>query len=1134
MTRDPLYQHILTALNGDLDEDLFERCAADVLREAYPTLVPMTGGDDGGYDGAIGTSAGPYPLLCTIDKRGPVANLRKNLATYVGRRTGPKFAVVATPRALSNKKKRNLERIASEEFQVQIINIHEQTDFANRLYRDARWRLELLGLSGSPEALSALPPRSRPERPPIVGREDDLEWIRNTAGDLLLVGQPGIGKTYLHETLVSDGVALFAVDSDPERLANALRARAPRVVIVDDAQESLPLLRTLQRLRTELGVAFRIHANCWAHSEKAVKAALDLPQANVRHIDLLTREEVLAVIHECGVYGPDQLLHVLLDQAAGKPGLVAALVAAAKRGDLRRVWSGEALAELLLHGRQLLNGKQDLPVLAAFALAGDAGASATEVASAFGISVLDVRNTLASLAAGGVLEEVGRYGEHRVSVHPQALRGVLVRDAFYKGPERLDAAPLMKTLQSDQRRIKGLATTLLAARQRGADIPNDVLFGIASDANSGAVWNHLAFVDASLSRALLKDHEDHIVRAADGLLHFEPEATLPHLLRIAATPKDSRSASARQNVKEWLEGDEPGDSVSIPRRRLLLAALRALTVDSNSMEGHAHDWALALAIRPAIDTHRVPPGDGMKVIIYSGIRPLSQLREIFLLWSEVVAACVGKRSLSQELRQVIEDWCFPDRHARADFSDELREFIKSVASRMLGDLQELSLCGRVCRSWIRQTATRAGLDVQVRVDRTFQRIFESRDFSTDWRTHERRREKILTSVAEELAVLGPNDALHQLSDMEQEAATFGWHDGHDRTFLYHRLAQSASDAVEWLRVAVSERLPPSQLKPFLDAAVASGRQELGALLSAMLTSPGYEDYRQLTSLAVLSMPEPDEVLLDAALEALESNGPSSTFALVHPAPPVQTSLRLMRHPKVEVRVHSALAEWRREPKGSVRDELRDDWRSAILSARDEYEHLLGDVLSSDVSLAFDWAIRKIDDTATSHERRFGLWKLHGLFAKVGELLDAEQRWKLLERIRPSGYDDETIEALLRGDAELFRRWVRVHLPNGQEGQYLALRPLDREIDDTWERFAIVAADEGVSPSLLAEHIHERGGRAVTGPYSSRYLKLIPKFERLASHPDERLRQAGLRGVEWARASADRELRDERSEAIRGR
>ena len=80
---------------------------------------------------------------------------------------------------------------------------------------------------------------------------------------------------------------------------------------------------------------------------------------------------------------------------------------------------------------------------------------------------------------------------------------------------------------------------------------------------------------------------------------------------------------------------------------------------------------------------------------------------------------------------------------------------------------------------------RAGLDVRgVSVDRAFQRIFESRDLSTDWRTHERRRQKILSHVAGELVALGPDEALRRLSDLEQEAAAFGWHDGHDRHFSW--------------------------------------------------------------------------------------------------------------------------------------------------------------------------------------------------------------------------------------------------------------------------------------------------------------------------------------------------------------
>ena len=678
MTRDPLYQQILQALCGDLNGELFEACAADLLREPYPSLAPMTGGDDGGYDGAIGTSAGSFPLLCTTDKRGPVANLRKNLATYVARRTGPKFAVVATPRPLSNRKKRNLERIASEEYHVQIINIHEQTDFANRLYRDAGWRLRLLGLSGRPEALSALPPRSRAERPPLVGREEDLQWTRSRTGDLLLVGQPGTGKTYLHEVLVSDGIGLFAVDDDPERLANALRARTPQVVIVDDAHERLPLVRTLQRLRVELGFAFRIHANCWSHSEDAVGAALELQHSDIRHVDLLNRDQILSVIKECGVHGPDQLLHVLLDQAVGKPGLATALVAAAKRGDLQRVWSGEALAEMLLHGRELLEDTRHLPLLAAFALSGDTGAAAAEVATAFGVSVLDVRNTLVSLAAGGVVEEVGRFGENRVAVHPPALRGVLVRDAFYKGAQRLDPAPLIERLRSDPARVAGLASSLLAARQRGAGIPNDLLLGLAMDADSDAVWHHIGFVNNSMNRDLLKCQPDHILRAADGLLQSDAEATLPHLLRIAALPGESKSTPAQRSVKQWLEGDEPGDPVSIPRRSLLLNALRAISADPESRSSNAHDWALALAIAPAIDTHRVPPGDGRKVIIYSGLRPVSQpSRNCRRSTVRFVTSALGSFRLVVMMPSLLVHWCHGQPHSHVRWAE--RSFESGLA-----------------------------------------------------------------------------------------------------------------------------------------------------------------------------------------------------------------------------------------------------------------------------------------------------------------------------------------------------------------------------------------------------------------------------------------------------------------------
>src|SRR5438105_4243888 len=50
VARDPHHSAILSALNGHLDPEVFEACAADLLREVYPSLSPVRGGSDQGFD----------------------------------------------------------------------------------------------------------------------------------------------------------------------------------------------------------------------------------------------------------------------------------------------------------------------------------------------------------------------------------------------------------------------------------------------------------------------------------------------------------------------------------------------------------------------------------------------------------------------------------------------------------------------------------------------------------------------------------------------------------------------------------------------------------------------------------------------------------------------------------------------------------------------------------------------------------------------------------------------------------------------------------------------------------------------------------------------------------------------------
>ena len=46
MIRDQFYQDIISKLEEKIDSELFERCAADLLRAYHPTIVPIRGGCD--------------------------------------------------------------------------------------------------------------------------------------------------------------------------------------------------------------------------------------------------------------------------------------------------------------------------------------------------------------------------------------------------------------------------------------------------------------------------------------------------------------------------------------------------------------------------------------------------------------------------------------------------------------------------------------------------------------------------------------------------------------------------------------------------------------------------------------------------------------------------------------------------------------------------------------------------------------------------------------------------------------------------------------------------------------------------------------------------------------------------------
>jgi len=194
--------------------------------------VLLPGGDDHGLDGISGD--GEWGLVATTGDG--LSNLRKNLKRHLETDGATRRILFATPRKLSNAQRRNLVAAASNlGFDLTPGQVYEQKAFTERLYRDSAWRKQLLGIPGAPPALSEYPTSLRPTIDiPLVGRESELSRLTSATGDILLVGEPGTGKTFLTQALVSEGQALFVVDFDRERLTDAIRDLSPQRIIIED------------------------------------------------------------------------------------------------------------------------------------------------------------------------------------------------------------------------------------------------------------------------------------------------------------------------------------------------------------------------------------------------------------------------------------------------------------------------------------------------------------------------------------------------------------------------------------------------------------------------------------------------------------------------------------------------------------------------------------------------------------------------------------------------------------------------------------------------------------------------------------------------------------------------------------
>jgi len=1111
--RDDFYQHIISALQGPLDADLFEHCACDLLRSAYPTLAPIKGGSDSGMDGAIADGLGePFPMVCTTDVD-VLRNLTRSLKSYVAHGGQRRKAVLATSRPLTPLRKRNLSRRASE-LGFQLINIHDQTAMADLLYHSPEWCRDLLGITGNPPALSVVPLTVRPLLDqPLVGRKADLEWLRSGTGDKLLLGQPGSGKTFLLYKLAREGRGLFVVDRDRGTIAAAIRAQQPCTLIIDDAHTNTELLMTLLQMRAELGIEFSILASSWPGERATIADLLGLSSSSIHELEPLDRDQIVEVIHGAGIGGPDRLIGEIVDQSDGRPGLAVTLAHLCLQGGVRDVALGDALSGSLLRFLTSVVGSRAKFILAAFALGGDAGMSCAAVASETRMNLVNLTDLTSKLAAGGVILQT-RTG--CLAVRPRALRHALVRDVFFGEASSMPIDGLLARAEDES----SMVLELIAARGRGAAVQDSLLVPRLESLDWSKTWEAYAALGRREVLSVLRTHPELVIAVAHPALHYAPELAIPLLLSRAVG--DDRQLHAWPEhplrlIQDWVKEGYPGTDEATRRRQLVgKAAEDWLIQGKDSGVGFA---ALRAALTPHFERQSLDPGKGTKVTISFGGLAESDIAAIQGLWPAATHLVETLAIIDwKAVREIAEDWAYPGR-INANLSNEVRLAMKSFAACMLRDIVRIGSEHPGILHWADAVAQRIDCDIQVCLDPVFETLYPQENLD-DFRHAAEEQASIVLELACSWADQEPSEIAKAISRAEREAGLADVRWPRWTPLLCSKIAKATRTPTLWVHALMQEGLSPDLIEPFLLASSELREPEWPTLARECLASA----YSRPAALSVLltAADTPPEVL-DGALGYLHEYAQLVKVLCLRAQVPPATLTRLLQHEEAIVAEMAALGMWHARDRIPVEESLRADWRKAVIKVVEE-DYWLTQVFQEDPTLARDWLEARLSE-GFKHSYRHD----SGLKAAVSAL-GPEERSQLLFRL-PDDYGLEAVVQLLVGDdldlyAQLLRRGDLEHYH---------LTPLGGHPDDKWIAKAKLAIGAGYDADLVAHAAvwASPEGFSFWGSEAAVWSEWIERFEPLRKHDDGDIRAVGEAGKRQSTANRNRALAEERHEAIYG-
>ena len=1134
---DEHHRAILDALDGRLDPEAFEACAADLLRREWPTLVSVRGGGDDGFDGAAADPGGePFPLIATTGAK-LVDNFTRSLERARSRGWPITSALFATPRRITPRSRKKLFDAARARG-VTLLQAYDQDWFAQSLYREPEWCKRLLGVTGRPAALSLFPVTQRLLLgAAVLGREREMAWLREQKGNCLLVGEPGSGKTFLLRTLALAGHARFLVDHDRTQIANDLRSLRPAAVIVDDAHVDPMQIAKLQQIRSEVEAQFRIIATSWPGDAETVRSVLKVGSTKEMKLDRIDADTMVEIIKSLGIHRPDWLLYLIRKQASGRPGLAATLVHLFRSGNARDVVSGESLVTELSRSIGQIIDVDAMRLLAPFALGGDAGVKQVEVSNHLGKPLLDLSSDLARLGAAGVVRE---RSDKAISVEPEAMRWIIVKRIFFGGPGALDVESFLKIVETRKDALR----TLIGARWCGAHIPD--LERWLEEASLPDLWSDYASLGPAEARYVLRRHPELIETVARPTLRNAPEAAIPMLLDRMVDERFGRTDHLVGVLMSWANGD-PDDMRYLLQRRLTLVR-ETFNWWKRTRNGQPAIHVLCLALMPGVEYHVTDPGIGRTFTLRSGILKDNELRQLGSRWPTVLKVVRESEGVPwSDLFKLVEVWLEPEYEylTPVKYTNEARDMLHDFAGTMITDIAGVSRHHPGIQHHIAELAKHAEITIELNLDPVFEVLepLESLD-SNDWEHQNQMWSDAIEELARRWEDRTVEDIVAMLGRYETEARLAGTEGPRFSRRFCSVLAERVSDPIAAADALITCDLPSSLVEPFLLKVMAESQHGWTRIAGRCLAR---EEYRRFTAKQVLVHRSPPRDLFDFALSVACDIPDLENFLASGCHRMADATIReMMRSSIPRIAVATSVGYWRSN-NGNIADEFRTTWRQAILRStvggvERISDYWLKKILSKDGDLSVDWLISSLSDGG--HQ-----WQSH-LANSVARSLGIEQRKKVLERLAVGEeirIMSGVIERLVGGDLDLYRRLLCSemlkdhhldplhHAPDWRKSERRRIHdngPLFQSLDDAWRDMALAALDHHYSTQQV---LYATIGRSWSwsGAESDMWARRRREFEALLNDPDDRIVEIGHAGVKYTTESERYALDRETKEAVDG-